>query len=102
MHNVYHLHCFKCDECGRTLEKGDEFGLKDRRLFCKDDLDGIKHEKESFSDSTIGELTHTLVYISLIRINELKYSNVNNYEILLYTNSTNQFKVYPFYYWGLT
>ncbi len=53
--NVYHLHCFKCDECGRTLEKGDEFGLKDRRLFCKEDLEELKQEeKGSVSDSTIG------------------------------------------------
>eukprot|EP00794_Sanderia_malayensis_P015990 gene15990-17600_t len=54
MQNVYHLHCFKCEECGRTLEKGDEFGLKDRRLYCKEDLNGIKREKESSPDSTIG------------------------------------------------
>jgi len=52
LHHVYHLHCFKCDECGRSLEKGDEFGLKDDRLFCKDDFNGIKPEKDSISDST--------------------------------------------------
>lgn len=53
LQNVYHLHCFKCDECGRNFEKGDEFGLKDNRLYCKDDLHGIKREKGSISDSTV-------------------------------------------------
>ncbi|XP_065068681.1 LIM homeobox transcription factor 1-beta-like isoform X2 [Rhopilema esculentum] len=52
MHNVYHLHCFKCYECGQSLEKGDEFGLKDDRLFCREDLNGIRPEKDVISDST--------------------------------------------------
>jgi len=38
LHNVYHLDCFKCDECGDKLEKGDEFILKENKLFCSADF----------------------------------------------------------------
>ena len=74
LHHVYHLHCFKCDECGRSLEKGDEFGLKDDRLFCKDDFNGIKPEKDSISDSTQGR---QISYVSFITVNHRCYSFVN-------------------------
>ena len=74
LHNLYHLHCFKCDECGRALEKGDEFGLKDNSLYCKEDFDGIKREKESIPDSTLGMSTFC---ISFITVNYQCYTQVN-------------------------
>ncbi|XP_048587095.1 LIM homeobox transcription factor 1-beta isoform X2 [Nematostella vectensis] len=36
--NVYHLHCFVCTMCGHILEKGQEFALKDNKLYCKADF----------------------------------------------------------------
>lgn len=35
---IYHVDCFKCDECGDRLEKGDEFILKDEKLYCSADF----------------------------------------------------------------
>ncbi|XP_029195579.1 LIM homeobox transcription factor 1-beta-like isoform X6 [Acropora millepora] len=35
--NVYHLQCFVCAMCGQRLVKGQEFALKDNKLYCKDD-----------------------------------------------------------------
>ncbi|XP_066918682.1 LIM homeobox transcription factor 1-beta-like [Clytia hemisphaerica] len=38
LQNVYHVDCFKCSECGDKLEKGDEFILKDSKLYCSADF----------------------------------------------------------------
>ena len=38
LQNVYHVDCFKCFECGDKLEKGDEFILKDNKLYCSADF----------------------------------------------------------------
>lgn len=35
--NVYHLQCFLCAMCGQRLVKGQEFALKDNKLYCKED-----------------------------------------------------------------
>ncbi|XP_041482007.1 LIM homeobox transcription factor 1-beta-like isoform X2 [Lytechinus variegatus] len=35
--NVYHLRCFTCVMCDQQLKKGDEFVLKENRLYCKED-----------------------------------------------------------------
>ncbi|XP_071509449.1 LIM/homeobox protein LMX-1.2-like [Diadema antillarum] len=35
--NVYHLRCFTCVICDQQLKKGDEFVLKENRLYCKED-----------------------------------------------------------------
>lgn len=40
---VYHLQCFACIMCGRTLNTGDEFYLmEDRKLVCKPDYEAAK------------------------------------------------------------
>ncbi|KAL5237068.1 PREDICTED: LIM/homeobox protein Lhx3 isoform X1 [Diuraphis noxia] len=40
---VYHLQCFACVMCGRTLNTGDEFYLmEDRKLVCKPDYEAAK------------------------------------------------------------
>ncbi|XP_017487422.1 PREDICTED: LIM/homeobox protein Lhx3 isoform X1 [Rhagoletis zephyria] len=41
--NVYHLQCFLCTICSRTLNTGDEFYLmEDRKLICKRDYEEAK------------------------------------------------------------
>ncbi|XP_055917123.1 LIM/homeobox protein Lhx3 isoform X1 [Eupeodes corollae] len=41
--NVYHLQCFLCVMCSRTLNTGDEFYLmEDRKLVCKRDYEEAK------------------------------------------------------------
>ncbi|XP_031569658.1 LIM homeobox transcription factor 1-beta-like isoform X3 [Actinia tenebrosa] len=49
--NVYHLHCFVCAMCGHVLEKGQEFALKDNKLYCK--MDYAKLPKQSSRKSRI-------------------------------------------------
>ena len=39
--NVYHLQCFVCAMCGHRLEKGQEFALKDNKLYCKEDFEKL-------------------------------------------------------------
>ncbi|VDO06870.1 unnamed protein product [Rodentolepis nana] len=44
--NVYHLECFVCHVCARSLNTGDEFYLlADRRLMCKADFTMIKAQE---------------------------------------------------------
>ncbi|XP_029110334.1 LIM/homeobox protein Lhx9 isoform X2 [Scleropages formosus] len=33
--SVYHLGCFTCSTCGRTLTTGDHFGMKDSAVYCR-------------------------------------------------------------------
>ncbi|CAK6442307.1 unnamed protein product [Pipistrellus nathusii] len=32
---VYHLSCFTCSTCSKTLATGDHFGMKDRLVYCR-------------------------------------------------------------------
>ena len=45
--SVYHTDCFKCDECGDKLEKGDEFILREGKLFCSADFNVAEHKSDS-------------------------------------------------------
>ena len=44
--NLFHIDCFKCEECGNKLEKGDEFVFKDKKLFCRADLNVVEHKSD--------------------------------------------------------
>ena len=44
---VYHIDCFKCHECGDKLEKGDEFLLKDDKLYCSSDFNVAEQRSDS-------------------------------------------------------
>ncbi|XP_030324774.1 LIM homeobox transcription factor 1-beta-like [Calypte anna] len=46
LENVYHVHCFSCCECERSLQPGDEFVLKEGQLLCRSDYE---KEKEMLS-----------------------------------------------------
>ena len=56
---VYHIDCFKCHECGDKLEKGDEFLLKDDKLYCSSDF----NVAEQRSDSKISLLHVRFLFI---------------------------------------
>ena len=47
--NVYHIQCFVCTMCGHRLEKGQEFALKDNKLYCKDDYGKLPSKGSSSS-----------------------------------------------------
>ncbi|XP_028394707.1 LIM homeobox transcription factor 1-beta-like isoform X3 [Dendronephthya gigantea] len=52
--HVYHINCFACVVCECRLEKGQEFALKDNKLYCKEHFTNmkiIKQEREDNSDS---------------------------------------------------
>ncbi len=36
-HKIYHIRCFHCVACKVMLQPGDEFALRDDRLYCKSD-----------------------------------------------------------------
>jgi LIM homeobox protein 2/9 len=36
--NIYHLNCFTCLSCNTLLHPGDEFGLKENLIFCRNHL----------------------------------------------------------------
>lgn len=33
--SVYHLSCFTCTTCNKTLSTGDHFGMKDSLVYCR-------------------------------------------------------------------
>lgn len=33
--SVYHLSCFTCTTCNKTLTTGDHFGMKDNVVYCR-------------------------------------------------------------------
>ncbi|XP_065646334.1 LIM/homeobox protein lim-6 isoform X3 [Hydra vulgaris] len=64
--NLFHIDCFKCQDCGKMLEKGEEYVFKNQKLLCKADFntehicdndetkhdgDDIKHDADVFSSS---------------------------------------------------
>ena len=72
LHKIYHVECFKCDECGDRLEKGDEFILKEDKLYCSADF----NVAEQRSDSkylllnrilhSLKQLTHSYLVVPII------------------------------------
>jgi len=38
---VYHVTCFTCCMCNKTLLPGDFFGMRDNVIYCRDDYEGI-------------------------------------------------------------
>ena len=36
---IFHLNCFKCSCCDRHLQKGDEYLIKDEKIYCKYDYE---------------------------------------------------------------
>lgn len=47
--NVYHIQCFVCTMCGHRLEKGQEFALKENKLYCREDYGKLPAKGSSSS-----------------------------------------------------
>ncbi len=43
---VFHPSCFRCHTCRRLLVPGDEFSMRESRIFCKDDAIVVGEEEE--------------------------------------------------------
>ena len=41
--HVFHLSCFSCSACSRTLTPGEEFGLRGCHLYCRTDYQLLFH-----------------------------------------------------------
>lgn len=55
--NVYHLQCFLCAMCSRTLNTGDEFYLmEDRKLICKRDYEEAKAKGKRYTSLSFSSL----------------------------------------------
>lgn len=39
LEHVFHVACFACVVCGRTLQKGDQFVVRSARLYCRPDFE---------------------------------------------------------------
>lgn len=72
--NVYHLQCFLCAMCSRTLNTGDEFYLmEDRKLICKRDYEEAKAK---------GKRSPSLSHISLVTSLDSSLSQVSTWMAL--------------------
>lgn len=40
---VYHLSCFTCSTCSKTLATGDHFGMKDGLVYCRAHFESLVH-----------------------------------------------------------
>lgn len=73
--NVYHLQCFLCAMCSRTLNTGDEFYLmEDRKLICKRDYEEAKAK---------GKRSTSLSLRSLLNVFDSTLSQVSTWMALL-------------------
>lgn len=65
--NVYHIQCFVCTMCGHRLEKGQEFALKDNKLYCKDDYGKLPSKGSSSSPLTSNNRKTLLITVSKLK-----------------------------------
>ncbi|KAJ8300958.1 hypothetical protein KUTeg_022477 [Tegillarca granosa] len=56
---VFHVHCFRCVECGQQLQKGEQFVIKDGQIFCRFDFDK-EFSVLQFSPKAVCMMTCTL------------------------------------------
>ncbi|XP_066503547.1 LIM/homeobox protein Lhx9 isoform X2 [Hoplias malabaricus] len=41
--SVYHLSCFTCASCNKTLSTGDHFGMRDSLVYCRAHFESLAH-----------------------------------------------------------
>lgn len=59
---VYHLNCFTCISCSKTLTTGDHFGMKDSLVYCQLHFETLKGEYQTRFDQAevVVQPPHTL------------------------------------------
>ena len=66
--HVYHINCFACVVCECRLEKGQEFALKDNKLYCKEhftqlsNINNIKQESKCLLKNLDDNSGNTLLF----------------------------------------
>ena len=50
-HLIFHLDCFTCVTCHQHLHPGDEFGLKDESIFCRQHFFDQQQQQQSYDPS---------------------------------------------------
>lgn len=57
---IFHLECFKCAECKKQLKQGDEFSLRNDRIFCREDsqafLENNRRSEENNNDDAVTQV----------------------------------------------
>lgn len=89
---IYHPDCFCCEACSRTLVSGDEFALRDERLFCKvctpSRLRGAANAADSQADHEVIEKGHFLRELSPAAGSSISPLSNSNSSSLSATGST--------------
>lgn len=55
---VFHMNCFSCYACTKTLLPGDYFGMRDGLVYCRDDYEAIIQGQtlQSLSPGVLGSV----------------------------------------------
>lgn len=49
---VFHVHCFTCVVCNTLLTKGDQFGMRDSGVYCREHYDIILNSSTASTSTT--------------------------------------------------
>ncbi|KAB5559429.1 hypothetical protein PHYPO_G00028920 [Pangasianodon hypophthalmus] len=56
--SVYHLSCFTCTSCHKTLSTGDHFGMKESLVYCRLHFESLVHGEYQHHQQQHGQLNY--------------------------------------------